>query len=338
MTPLDIIVIGAGAAGLVAARDLARAGHKVTILEARDRIGGRIWQLDPAEWGYPAEGGGEFIHGAAPVTRALAAEAGLALTRGGGKRWDKRGGKLTDRADFVPSFGDFARSLAQLERDMPIQEFLDRYFVGAAHTRLRDAILRMTEGYDAADPARASTFALRDEWLGQDRDRQSHRLVEGYGALLHFLRADCERHGGAVLLSTEVKTVEWREGRARVHSADGRSFLGDRAIVTVPLPVLAEIDFRPAIPEKIAAAGKIGYGDVVKLLLRFQDAWWAKAAGHDLSRLSFMISDELVPTWWTQYPRRHPVLTGWLAGPRAAKLIGVSEGELIERGLASLAA
>jgi phytoene dehydrogenase-like protein len=77
--PDHIIVIGAGAAGLMTARELGRAGKKVTVLEARNRCGGRIDPLPIAEFGYPAEGGAEFVHGEAPVTRALLREAGLSL-------------------------------------------------------------------------------------------------------------------------------------------------------------------------------------------------------------------------------------------------------------------
>jgi monoamine oxidase len=65
----QIVVIGAGSAGLIAARELERAGKRVTILEARDRCGGRIHPLPAAEFGYPAEGGAEFVHGEAPITR-----------------------------------------------------------------------------------------------------------------------------------------------------------------------------------------------------------------------------------------------------------------------------
>ncbi len=90
----------------MAGRELARAGHKVTVLEARDRIGGRIWELPADQFGYRAEGGAEFIHGEATVTKALVREAGLTLVRGrrDGERWDKRGGTLTDEEPDTPGF------------------------------------------------------------------------------------------------------------------------------------------------------------------------------------------------------------------------------------------
>ena len=73
--PANFLIVGAGAAGLMTARELARAGKRVTIVEARDRCGGRIYPLPAQEFGYPAEGGAEFVHGAAAVTRLLMREA-----------------------------------------------------------------------------------------------------------------------------------------------------------------------------------------------------------------------------------------------------------------------
>jgi monoamine oxidase len=84
-------------------------------------------------------------------------------------------------------------------------------------------------------------------------------------------------------------------------------------------------------------APDIGYGNVVKLLLRFATRWWADHRGQDLTDLSFIISNAPVPTWWTQQPAQHPVLTGWYAGPKADRVASLSEGELIDMGLASLA-
>src|SRR5215510_11560180 len=89
------VIVGAGAAGLMTARELARAGNKVTVLEARDRCGGRIYPLPAQEFGYPAEGGAEFVHGAAPVTRALMREAGLALAPLEGSAWSAERGVLS---------------------------------------------------------------------------------------------------------------------------------------------------------------------------------------------------------------------------------------------------
>src|SRR5262249_39838745 len=88
--------------------------------------------------------------------------------------------------------------------------------------------------------------------------------------------------------------------------------------------------------ERAAAANDIGYGNVVKLLLRFTTNWWAELHA-DLADMSFLISDAAVPTWWTQHPQPYPVLTGWYAGPKADRVAALSESDLAEMGLRSLA-
>jgi monoamine oxidase len=185
--PDHIVVIGAGAAGLMAARELARAGKRVTILEARHRCGGRIHPLPAAEFGYPAEGGAEFVHGEAPVTHGLLSEAGVSLLPIQGTQWTVEDGKFSRQDSQDPHEAELHKALQELKDDLTVAEFLRRRFAGPEYGRLRHSIERMVEGYDAADPERASVLALREEWMDGGRNTQA-RIIGGYGALIDFLR------------------------------------------------------------------------------------------------------------------------------------------------------
>ncbi len=330
------VVVGAGAAGLMTARELARAGKRVTILEARDRCGGRIYPLPAEEFGYPAEGGPEFVHGAAPVTRALLREAGLALQPRGGTRWSTRTGALSPDESSLPHAGRFYQALSEVKADLPIAEFLAMRFAGRQYDELRRAITRTVEGYDAADPSRASTLALRDEWMARD-DGEHGRIAQGHGALIAYLSSECRRHGAALHLGAAVTAIDEAGGRVAVRCCHGATFEADAAILTVPPPLLSEIALPSAARERAAATADIGFGNVVKILFRFATKWWADHGGRDLADLSFVLSDATVPTWWTQQPAEYPVLTGWFAGPKTDKVSSLTEAELIDIGLASLA-
>jgi monoamine oxidase len=330
------LIVGAGAAGLMAARELARDGRRVTILEARERCGGRIYPLPAREFGYPAEGGAEFVHGAAPVTRAVMREAGLSLLPHAGTRWNARSGALSPDRSWLPHAERFYQALSEVKADLPIAEFLERHFAGPQYHALRRAITRMVEGYDAADPRRASTFAIRDEWLARDEGEHG-RIAQGYGALVDHLASECHRHGAAIRLRAEVTAIEERHGRIAARCRDGDVFEADAAILTVPLPLLCEIALPVDSWGQVAAAADIGFGNVVKILLRFTARWWAGHGGRDLADLSFLLSDAPVPTWWTQYPAQHPVLTGWYAGPKADRVSALGETGFVEMGLNSLA-
>ena len=330
------LIVGAGAAGLMAARELARAGRQVTILEARDRCGGRICSLPAAEFGYPAEGGPEFVHGSAPVTRTAMLEAGLSLVPRAGSRWSTRSGALLPDETAMPHAGRFYQALNAVTADLPIAEFLERHFAEPRYAELRRRVTRTVEGYDAADAGRFSTLALRDEWLARD-DGEHGRIAGGYGALIAYLEAECRRYGAAIRFGACVTAIDERSAGIAARCRDGAVAAADAAILAVPLPLLSAIALPPAARERAAAAADIGFGNVVKILLRFTRKWWADHRGEDLADLSFLVSDATVPTWWTQHPADHAVLTGWYAGPKADRVSALSEVALVEMGLASLA-
>jgi monoamine oxidase len=331
------LIVGAGASGLMAARELAGAGKSVTILEARERCGGRIYPLPVEQFGYAAEGGAEFVDGSAPITRALVREARLSLAPLAGMRWSTRGGTLAPGGRRFPHADRLHQALAELKADLPVAEFLERYFSDRQFSELRREITRMLEGYDAADPARISTFALRDEWLERGLGPQG-RIAGGFGALIAFLASDCRRHGAAIHLGAAVTAIEASGGRVAARCRDGSVHEADAAILTVPLPLLSEIALPREAGEKTALVSDMGFGNVVKILLRFKTNWWADHGGRNLADLSFLFSDNArVPTWWTQHPASHPVLTGWFAGPKADTVPRLSASELVDMGLASLA-
>jgi monoamine oxidase len=330
------VIVGAGAAGLMAARELARAGKRVVVLEARQRCGGRIDPLLAEEFGYPAEGGAEFVHGAAALTRGLMGEAGLCLLPISGTRWRAANGVLAPDERATPYAAELRGALSALSTDLPVADFLARNFAGPRYAELRTSIVRMVEGFDAADPSRASTFALRDEWMSSGLGRQG-RIAEGYGALIAFLVAQCRGHGAAIHLGKVVTAIDTDGQGIIARCRDGSLFEASAAILTVPLPLLPGIALPPAASQKVAACGDIGFGNVVKILLRFATHWWQDGGNRDLADLSFLIAGAAVPTWWTQHPAPYPLLTGWLAGPRADAVARLAAEELVELGFDSLA-
>jgi len=263
-------------------------------------------------------------------------EAGLSLQPRGGTRWSTRTGVLSPAEFSPPHQARFYQALLEVKDDLPIAEFLETHFADPRYDELRRSITRTVEGYDAADPRQASTLALREEWMARD-DGEHGRLVQGYGALIDHLAFDSRKHGAVIHFGAVVAAVEESGTEIVAHCRDGATFEADAAILSVPLPLLGQIALPPVARARAAAATDIGYGNVVKFLLRFATPWWAKVGGRDLSDMSFLLADAPVPTWWTQYPAGEPVLTGWLAGPKADQVSSLTEAELIERGLASLA-
>ena len=335
MNGYDVVVVGAGAAGLMAARELSKAGKKVLVLEARDRVGGRIYPLPEAEWGYSAQGGAEFIHGEAPVTRTLAKEAGLTVNTSG-EWWSVRDGAPQRLGGPVLHNPLLKERLNTLTKDITVAEFFNTYFAEKQYEPLRDSIYKRVENYYAGNPIQSSAFALRDE-INEPESGENSRIKEGYGALVKHLAEQCTAQGVTLLLEKRVTTIELHGEGVYVACADDSRHEAHKAIVTVPLPLLEGIAFSPAIPHKLEAASNIGFGSALKILLKFKTRWWKGARGQDFEKLSFMHASGAIAAWWTQYPDLNPTLTGWVGGPQARVLSAQSDQELEVLVLDSLA-
>lgn len=338
----DVIIIGAGASGLMAARELSKAGKKVLVLEARDRIGGRIYSLPKEEFGYSAQGGGEFVHGLAPVTHTLIKEAGLNYLPMSGTRWSTRGGGVISSGSSAENLlmnefkDELDEKLSELKYDLPISEFLEKNFSDGKYTSLREMIFGMVEGYDAGDPKKISTFALRGDWLSsEEKPWIQGRIKEGYGALIDFLFQECKKYNTEIILNQEVKSIVVKGDVVGVNTNE-QVYFSEKVIITLPLPVIKNIDFQPSIPSKIEAIDKVGFGDVIKILIKFKDEWWVSVGGQDFNDMTFIFTPGEISYWWTQYPIRQTVLTGWISGPVARKLSFLRDDEIIDMAVKSL--
>ena len=337
----SILIIGAGAAGLIAGRRLSAWGHPVTFLEARSSPGGRIVTLQPRErhgFSVVAEGGAEFIHGDLPITLKLAEEAGIILHPVAAEMVGMRHGKEPDSEQRIrrsEDWGQMMQYMARQGEDRPLADFLAEWFPGERYQELRNSVGGMAEGYDLADVHRVSTHSLYREWSGEP-DEEEYRPEGGYGSMIDYLTEVCRRQGCEFQLSTVATAVRWQRGRVEVATSRGQVFAGARLVITVSLGVLktGSIRWIPDLPRLQEAISKLGFGSVIKVLLEFGQPFWRdrKKPGRTL----FITSDEAAPTWWTQTSDDCPLLTGWIAGGAMKEFRKSSPGERLHICLASL--
>ncbi|MCS3801516.1 monoamine oxidase [Chitinophagaceae bacterium OAS944] len=332
----SIIIIGAGAAGLMAARILSAAGHTVTVLEANDRPGGRIHTIQPAGFTMPIEEGAEFMHGKLPLTMQLLKEAGVQYQAVAGKMIQVKNGRWSDQEEFVEGWDELMDRMADLKEDMTLADFLQQYFRDDKYAALRKSAQRFAEGFDVADQQDVSVFSIREEWMNEQEEQ--YRIPGGYNQLITYLQNACKANGCVIHTSSVVKTVRWEPDKVQVGTANGQTFTAQKLIVTVPLGVLqapaahsTAVVFEPAIDTQ--PFQQIGFGAVVKVVLQFSAPFWLEYR----KDIGFLLSEEAIPTWWTQLPDSVPVLTGWAGGPQAARFKDTDEQTIIEQALQSLA-
>ncbi len=335
----SLLVIGAGAAGLMAAYELSGAGLPVTIVEAADRPGGRILTLQDNGFSFPVEAGAEFVHGSLPITLGLLKLADIAHRPVKGKMVRVRKGEW-GREDLFSDDGwsELMAKMGELPGDMPLGDFLDTYFAEDRYALLCNAVRGFAEGYDLADLSRASTLALYQEW--QEEGQGEFRVEGGYSRLIHYLEQQCLSRGCKIHYRAPVQEVRWQKGAVELRCADGQTFFGSKLITTVSLGVLQlaagaswGLRFAPDIPAYREAALAMGYGSVIKVLMEFKSSFWEKK-GKDTG---FILSDEAVPTWWTQHPDGSRLLTAWIAATAMRNFRALDEQTRLKTCMDSLA-
>jgi monoamine oxidase len=337
----DVIVIGAGVAGLAAARRLAEAGLRVLILEARDRVGGRVWTIHGAG-GVPVELGAEFIHGHPGATFELIRSANLEVSEFDGQQWVFDEGQLRRGENFFAQTKSVLEKMNGRSPDRSFANFLDDCYPADDPARLWG--LEYVEGFHGALAERISVHSLIRDRKAESavEGSRSFRLVHGYESLLRVLQQALPPNLVSIRLNTVVRSVRWAEQAVRVEAqteSGAVEFNAPRAIVTLPLGVLqvppsahGAVLFEPVLEEKASALKLLFMGQTIRVSLIFNEKWWENTGAHGnepgaLRNMSFVYSHvDWFPTWWVSSA---PMLTGWAASRRGERLNG-KPGEFIK--------
>jgi monoamine oxidase len=348
MSSYEVVVLGAGAAGLAAARMLAEAGMRVALLEARDRIGGRIFTdhviLENSAEPVSMELGAEFVHGLPQVTWDLVKEADLSTSEMDGERRSFARGRFDsgeeNQGDAEGVIEEMVTWLAKQPAgtDATFAQYLERAGIDAPR---RKRAVSYVEGFNAADSNLIGVAALAKQQLAENAiqgDRFFH-VGAGYDALAKFLSDKFLAAGGTLLLEHPVRHVRWSRGAVSLSGVDAGAqhfeMHAKRALITLPLGVVnaGTVEFYPLPGETFTHAARMAMGAVVRISLLFDAKFWHQ-------NLSFLLApDEALTAWWTPMPSSAPLITGWAGGPKAAALsqkIGPDPTALLEHSLGAL--
>jgi monoamine oxidase len=342
--PSNILVVGAGMAGLTAARTLAEAGHHVTLLEANSRVGGRIHTIREA--GEIIELGAEFIHGKPPELWSLIEEANLETYELDGSMLAFEDGRLQDRDEEEESTPILEKIESSTGPDESFAGYLLRHQIPEDE---RETVIGYVEGFNAADHRIISTLSLglqqaAEEAIEGDR---LFRIQAGYERLPQFLVQKFTEAGGTLHLHTLVERIDWTPNHVRIEAqSHGQpvTFEAAKAVITLPLGVLQQnsVTFSPT-PDALHEANRLRMGQVRRFTLHFREKFWASlnpspTLTQKLETLSFLFAfDSMPPVWWTPHPAPSNTLTGWVGGSRSAALTNLTPAQLGEVACETLA-
>lgn len=325
----DVVIVGAGVAGLAAAGELAAAGLRVTILETRNRIGGRIETVIDPDSPVAVELGAEFVHGKSPALWNLLESERISTVETGGERWCDDHGKIAPCDEVTETVEELPELLEKAagKPDRSFQQFLDECDC-SPETKLW--AVSYVEGFNAADRNRIGVHALLRQQRAEEQIEGDamFRVQGGYIEVVNALRRKAANV--PIRLGAAVHLVRWRAGKAEV-TFQAETITAAQIVITVPVSVLPEIRFDPELLAIRDASRRMAMGHAARVTLRFREQFWDKG-------MSFLHSQHhAFPTWWTTLPVAAPVLTGWTGGPAAQRLSGKGEEFLTASALDTLA-
>ena len=351
-----VIVIGAGMAGLAAACQLGHAGVAVHIIEARDRIGGRVFtHLDP-DSDCPIELGAEFIHGKPPEILDLLRKAKTEITEVQGAAWCAEEDRLSP-CGFWDEVDQILQQMDDSKPDESFAAFLDRCCRNPrtqAKQRAKQRAQSYVSGFNAADPALVGVHWLVKEMRAEEKieGARAFRCHNGYKDLLDVFQQEIKNSNITIQTETVVQQVHWNAGSVKVKVRDQKSestLEARRVLITLPLSLLKApvgqpgvVQFEPELPrQKKDALSRLEMGKVIRVTLRFRERFWDSIkparARSSLSNLSFLFGqDDWFPTWWTASPAKSPIITGWAPFHCAERLSGKSDSFVLQRSLQTL--
>jgi len=332
----DAVVIGAGMAGLTAARALSDAGKRVLVLEAASRVGGRIWTVPGLIGALPSELGAEFVHGQPEPTLNLAREAGVELLPLNERHVTKEGAHFRELSDPWQTFASVLARLQPQDDDTSALAFLEQNVV---EHRTRELVRQLVEGFEAAPLAEVGVRSLFSDAQSLAADHSQFRLRGGYGTLVEFCLKKLLEAGVEVRLGARVTSVKWQlHGPVELDIEGASTAIRARAcVVAVPLPILQDDDglrFIPTVPAWGGPLTRLGMGHAARVMLQFPRDFAAHAAPRD----AFIHHPStLFETFWATENVGFVQWTAWAGGPKAQHLARESTEQRKRLALASLA-
>ncbi len=336
---MKVLVIGAGVAGLSAAYHLKQAGIEATVLEARDRVGGRVWtSRDFAD--IPVEFGAELIHGNHALVNTWEWVRTLGLRTW---HWNKRADSMirTEAGDWL-TMHDARRADPELEQtrtwdlgdapepreDEDLGGYLRRIGFSDRQLRYVKRAFANAEGDNMECLNAAAHAQLFKDSDGED-DYSDYRILDGYDSYYQRLA-----EGLDIRLNCVVEAIDWSDG-VRVKTAKGEVFSAEAAVITLPLGILqaGRARFNPALPKvKREALAGLKMGPVMKLVYLFDEPLLDSSIGGIYARGN-------PPMWWSPSLGRDDgaiVWTGFATGDYARELLALGEEAALQKGLATL--